>query len=166
MTIQEAREWVERQEWVYAKSYSDTFPHHYTTRSRCSDEKEFEAFFEVVREHGKVKTFMRKQYVYLEIGDYEYWEMGRPIKAVQVLNRAKINDAARYRFPMPKDGQESKLKATLAQRDAFLNTLLAKNVKTAKDDALVTALLCSKRRIHGGGKNIIDHSSITFNHGQ
>ena len=42
MTIEEAKVWISKQTWVFAKSYSQTFPHVYTTRDRSKDEFEFE----------------------------------------------------------------------------------------------------------------------------
>lgn len=159
MTLDEAKEWVDRQEFVYAKSYAQTLPHHYTTRDRC-DEKEFEQFLSLVRIHGKLKPFYKKQYLYLELGEYEYWEMGRPIKAVQVLNRAKIDDSAKYRSIKPSQYDESILKNKLNIRELYLNALLLKKTKTDVDERQIKFLLDNRRRIHGGGKNIIDHSNI------
>lgn len=159
MTKEEAELWVSKQNWVYAKSYASTYPHHYTTRNRC-DEFEFEQFLWLIRNDGKLKTFNSKQYIYLELGEYEYWEMGRPIKAVQVLNRALIDDTKPYRYPKPSDKEELTIKAKMNMRDAHLECLLLRQERTEEHERQLKFLLDSQRRIHGGGKNIIDHSSI------
>ena len=159
MNIEEAKIWIAKQEFVNAKSYEKTYPHCYTTRSRC-DENEFMAFLWLIRYNGKLKTFYSKQYIYLELDDYEYWEMGRPIPAVQVLNRAIINDNAKYRKPFPTKEEETILKTTLLQREIELECLLNKTNKTEEDNRKIKFLMNSERRINGGGKNIIDHFKI------
>jgi hypothetical protein len=170
MTIDEAKVWILKQPWVFAKSYSQTFPHVYTTRDRCKDIFEFEEFLTLIREKGIVKTFFSKQYIYLEIDGEEFWEMGRPIKAVQVLNRAKINDNASYRFPLPSDGDAKTLKAKLNLRECVMNSLLSKEELTIKECEILNFLLNNDRRTpaereieikkYGSVKNVIDHSNI------
>lgn len=159
MNKTEALNFVNNANWVYAKSYSKTFPHFYTTRDR-NDEKQFEEFLYYIRENSILKKFYSKEYLYLELDGYEYWEMGRPIKAVQVLNRAKINDDAKYRFPAPPKENEAILKEKLKIRDDYVDNLLSKKEKTEKDVLQLKFLLDNKRRIHGGGKNIIDNSKL------
>lgn len=159
MELEEAKIWIEQQEFVVAKSYEKTFPHFYTTRDRCEFYM-FELFLHCIRKHGKVKSFYRKQYVYLELGGFEYWEMGRPIPAVQVLNKAKINDNAKYRIPTPTEEQSEILKAKLNEREKELFRINQKEIKTEKDFAIIDFLMNTERRIHGGGKNIIDDYKI------
>jgi hypothetical protein len=159
MNLEEAKIYVQTLKWVEAKSYSDTFPHKYTTRTRVDDEYKFEEFLWCIRDNGILKTFYTKQYIYLELDGYEYWEMGRPIKAVQVLNRAIINDAASYRNPKPSVTEQDRLKAMLNKRDCVLQTILNKQERTEQEQSIVTFLMNTERRIHGGGKNIIDHSN-------
>jgi len=163
MTIEEAKIWITQQEFVYAKSYAKTFPHHYTTKDRC-DRQKFEEFITLIREYGKCKSFFKKQMLYLELDEYEYWEMGRPIKAVVVLNRAIINDNERYRIPVPSIEDEKELKAKLLQREIYLDCLLDKQNKTEKDNEIIRFMLDNKRRIDGGGKNILDHSKQIINY--
>jgi hypothetical protein len=160
MNEQEAKNWVSSQKWVFAKSYSKTFPHCYTTRDRCISIPDFESFLRHIREYGKLKSFFKKQYIYLEIDGLEYWEMGRPIPAVQVLNRAPIDDAARYRNPLPVMGSEELIKDKLSKREDYLHGLLKKTSLTTKEQKQLAFLMNNQRRIHGGGKNILDHSSL------
>lgn len=86
--------------------------------------------------------------------------MGRPIPAVQVLNRAVINDYAKYRYPNPTPEQESILKNKLNEREIVLQELLGLTNPSVKDKEKITFLVDSERRIHGGGKNIIDHYTL------
>lgn len=162
MNLQEAAEWAASQEWVYARSYSKTFPHYYTTRSRCKSAKDFEAFLWCIRRNGRLKQFFKKQYIYLELSGLEFWEMGRPIPAVQVLNKAPINDAASYRNPPPSPEEDRLLKQKLKDREVFLAALLRKDSPSEREQKQIKFLMDSQRRVHGGGKNIVDHSSLTI----
>jgi hypothetical protein len=145
--------------WTYAKSYSKTFPHYYTTRIKVNNDKLFEESIKFMRYHSKIKTFNKKQYLYYEHDGFEYWEMGRPLKAIQVLNKAKIDDTKKYRFPEPLINDKEILLKKLIDRDNYLDYLLNKKFRTIEEENEIESLLCSKRRILGGGKNIIDHSS-------
>jgi hypothetical protein len=158
MTLQECKQWIEKQNFVEAKSYAKTFPHYYTLREWC-DELEFEEFIRCIRTYGKLKQFHKKQYLYLEINSFEYWEMGRPIKAVQVLNKAIINDFAKYRINANPD-DEALLKSKLQDREYYLENLLNKDIKTDTDIKQISFLMNTTRKIHGGGKNIIDNAKI------
>ena len=159
MNLNWAADWIKEQDFVYAKSYSKTFPHYYTTRNRC-DEFYFELFLKTIREYGNVKSFFSNQYVYLELDGFEYWEMGRPINCVQVLNKAPINDLAYYRKKRVSSEDEKILKAKLNMRECYIQELINKKDKTEKDHNQLEFLFNTTRRIHGGGKNIIDHSKI------
>lgn len=160
MDVTEARQFIEQSEWIYAKSYSKTLPHYYTTRKKINNDKLFEDFLSYIRENGILKSFYSKQYIYLELDGYDYWEMGRPIKAVQVLNRAKIDINKKYRISEPEKIDEIILKEKLLERENYLENLLNKKNKTEKDKKQINFLLDHKRRINGGGKNIIDHSNL------
>jgi len=160
MNLDEAQSWLNAQTWTHAKSYAATFPHFYTTRTKCSLPDGFEAFLWCVRELGKLKTFFKKQYIYLEIDGFEYWEMGRPIPAVQVLNKAPIDDTAHYRKPEPGANDEATIKAVFLEREKALSDLLANPDPSDDDKRKMAFLLDNQRRIHGGGKNIIDHSKL------
>jgi hypothetical protein len=160
MTQEEAQQWIDAQQWINAKSYSATFPHVYITRSKCTHVDLFEPFLHYLREHSKLKTFFKKQYLYLEMNGFELWEMGRPIPSIEVINKAPIDDNASYRSPQVNLDDEAILKKKLADREKFLSDLMAKNTHSDIEKRQIAFLLNNERRIHGGGKNIIDHSSI------
>lgn len=157
MTTQEARHFLSQQEFTFAKSYAKTFPHTYLQRKRCTDEIMFERFIQLIRDKGTVYTFFLKQYIYLEIDGYVYWEMGRPIKCVQVLNRADKKSLYLNGQKIAPEHQASELKNKLAERERYLDKLLSKSPKTDNDIRQIEFLMNTERRIHGGGKNIIDN---------
>lgn len=160
MTLKEAEDFINSVPWVFSKEYKDTLPHYYTTRDRVNNDSLFEDFLKLVRKEGKLKTFFKKQYIYLEVNGYEYWEMGRPIKAVQVINRCQIDDEKHYRFPKATIEDEQLLKSKLLQREIYLEELLKTDLPVKAQQKQIDFLLNSTRRIHGGGKNIIDNSKL------
>jgi hypothetical protein len=160
MTIEEVQSFLDRQNWVFAKSYAKTFPHSYLRKTDIEEQETFVDVIKYIRRNGKVKKFYTKHYVYLEIGKYEYWDMGRPDRTTIILNRAEINDNARYRFPMPTDEEEEMLRMKLITRDEYLNALISKDFLTDQDKRQLEFLMNTTRRVEGGGKNIIDNAHI------
>lgn len=160
MTIQEAKQFLLEQDFTFAKSYADTFPHYYLQRAKCTDENKYEEFLHLVREKGYVYHFFSKQYVYLEIDGFLYWEVGRPIKCVQVLNKVSKESLIKNNQYIANNGITIELKRKLKQREIYLDELFKKEIKNEKDEIQIKFLMDTQRRIHGGGKNIIDSYKI------
>jgi len=160
MNLEEAKLFIDTEEWVVAKSYSKTFPHFYLQRKKCSNEKQYEDFLHLVRKEGIVKSFYSKQYIYLEIDGFEYWEMGRPINSVQVLNRATIDDSKQYRKVIVSEENKKLLIDKLNNREKYVSKLLNKKNPDQVDLDQIKFLMNNTRRIHGGGKNIIDSYKV------
>lgn len=160
MNREQAIEFINSCQFKEAKSYSETYPHWYTTRKLVNNDADFEAFLKFSRENAKLKKFYSKQYLYLELNGFEYWEMGRPIKCIEVLNKAIINDNAYYRYPEPSKEAGDFLKRKLNLRDQYLEKLLKLDSPTEIQREEIAFLMNTERRIHGGGKNIIDHSEL------
>lgn len=157
MTVEEAKEFLSYQDFIFAKSYADTFPHSYLQRKKCKEEDKYEDFLHLIREQGKVYHFFSKQYVYLEINGFLYWEVGRPIKCVQVLNKVskqRIIELKQYEASI---NITNELKRKLKERETYLNNLLKKTEITKQNQKQIEFLMDTQRRIHGGGKNIIDN---------
>jgi hypothetical protein len=159
MNIQEVESFLDNQNWIFAKSYANTFPHSYLNKNMCSDQSKFVEVIKLIRANGKTKSFYSKQYIYLEIGNFEYWDMGRPDIATIILNRAEVDDNAGYRYPLPTNHQHEELKNKLLQRDKYLSSLLSKEEKSKEEERQIIFLMDTTRRIAGGGKNIIDNSN-------
>jgi hypothetical protein len=157
MTLEEARQFLSDQEFTFAKSYANTFPHYYLQRKKCTNEKKYEEFLQLIRDQGKVYHFYKKQYVYLEINGFVYWEVGRPIKCVQVLNKVAKQKLFELNQHEANEQITNELKSKLNQRDLYLDKLLNIENKTQQDKRKIQFLMDTKRRIHLGGKNIIDN---------
>jgi len=80
--------------------------------------------------------------------------MGRPLKAIQVINKGPIDDTKPYRFPAPKEGDRDLLLNRLKERDIYLDKLLSKKDKTEEDQFEILFLMNSER----GSDNILDNS--------
>jgi hypothetical protein len=155
--INTVKKFLDLQNWINAKSYEASYPHFYINKNNSTDPDFFVHVIEYIRQFGIAKSFYSKQYIYLEIDGYEYWDMGRPSLTTIILNKAKINDNAKYRSPKPTLEQHITLRDKLIKRDIYLNTLLNKDFKSESDIKQIKFLLDTKRRIEGGGKNIIDN---------
>ncbi len=77
-------------DWTFAKTMPQS-PHWYLHRDRCSSSADFVAVVEFIREHGERRTFGKRRYVYLDIGEFTYWTMGSPIDQTIILNRAELS---------------------------------------------------------------------------
>lgn len=160
MTKKEAIEFIGSEDFTFANSYAKSYPHFYLQRKKCSDEKLYEDFLKLIRNSGVVYSFHSKQYVYLELDGFIYWEMGRPIKSVQVLNKAKKESLVINMQKKVSEEQSKTLLNKLQERELYLDSLLANKNKTLKELSQIEFLMNTERRIHGGGKNIIDNHKI------
>lgn len=158
LTLDKVESFLNSAPWVYAKSYSKSFPHYYTTRDRVKNNLLFESFIEYMRDNAKIKSFHSKQYLYFEHNGFEYWEMGRPKKAVQVINKAKIQDNKMYRYPEPQKVAGEKLLNRLKERDTYLDWLINVPDKTVEQVNELNFLMNSERK----SPNIMDHSEKPF----
>lgn len=163
LTLKAVNEFLKKAPWVYAKSYSESFPHFYTTRDRVKNDYLFESFIEFMRENAKIKSFYSKQYLYYENEDFEYWEMGRPKKAVQVINKAIIQDQKNYRYPEPQKIDRDILLNRLKERDTYLNQLISLPDKTPVQDKELKFLMNGERQgPYSKTSNVMDHSKTPF----
>ncbi len=154
------REFIKNVEWVWAKSYADTFPHYYTTRDRVGDDELFNAVLQYMREKGEIKSFFKFEHIYYGIDGWEYWEMGRPIKATVVLNRVEIAEGQVHRMRQPLPGAKERLLKKLNDREAYIEKLLSVPEEERTDIVKkhLERLLSSKTGCQKTMPNIIDHS--------
>lgn len=100
MTLNEVKNFIDRQTWVFAKTYAKFSPHEYIVKMNLPADEQ-ETFIEVVkyiRANGFRLFFGNKAYTYIEVDDKMYWTMGDPIADTYILNRCNIADyTLRYR---------------------------------------------------------------------
>jgi hypothetical protein len=97
MTIDEARNYISRVKWQFAKSMPKS-PHEYTRRAWAPTDEEFVALVNLIRAEGEVRPWpkppkkARYAFTYLTIGEWRYWTMGSPIEETILINRARVDD--------------------------------------------------------------------------
>lgn len=159
MDKKQARKFIKDREWVFAKTYADTFPHEYTVRKDDEDNKVFNSFIMFMRDNSKIKRFFNKEYLYCELDGIEYWEMGRAIPIIKVINRAPINDNAYYRKEITSQENWQKLYNALKEREERVYDLLIKK----RDGVINKQELVELRKHLMYYNNIIDNSNKTMN---
>lgn len=67
---------IEKNKWIFAKTYANTHPHQYIVKSRCSGEGDFDCLCEYIKKYGHFEYFFKKRGTYCSIGEFTYWNMG------------------------------------------------------------------------------------------
>ena len=87
------KEFFERQNWIFAKTYADKSPHEYILRKKLNGtEAEFEEAAMYIRKHGFKAVFWRQEYTYLHLDGHLYWTMGAPLDETILINRCDLSD--------------------------------------------------------------------------
>lgn len=88
-TMEDAENYVAQNHWKFAKTLAH-IPHEYTLKERSLDPAAFERFVLFIRANGYPKRFGKKTFIYLNIGEHQYWTMGNPLHITKLINRASI----------------------------------------------------------------------------
>jgi len=94
---EELKRFIERVEWIFAKTYASTWPHHYIVREKV-DEKLFVKLVKHIREYGYEGRFYRMKITYFEEDGLVYWTMGAPIEETIIINRCPKESTYEYRL--------------------------------------------------------------------
>jgi len=85
MTDEQIARYIESVSWRTSVDGSNQ----YTLVANKPDLKtEFSEFVLYIRKNGYVEKFMGRKYTYFDIGGYQYWTMGAPLKETILINRA------------------------------------------------------------------------------
>ena len=71
---QELEQFIKEVKWTWAKTYAETWPHHYIVRDRV-DKELFLKFVLHIREYGEWEYFYNTQLKYFEQDGMVYWTM-------------------------------------------------------------------------------------------
>ncbi|MBX3722416.1 MAG: hypothetical protein KF713_11310 [Turneriella sp.] len=74
----EIKQFINDVDWIWAKTYALTWPHHYIVR-KYVDGKLFNAMVTHIRNHGTEGRFYRKRIIYFEEEGLVYWTMVPPM---------------------------------------------------------------------------------------
>ena len=112
------RQFIERNTWIFAKTYAAYCPHEYIVKDRLSEEEKsvFEQIVILIREKGFEAVYGNLgPNQYYTVDEYYYWTMGAPVEQTIILNRAKhsdydfvpTEDSLRVRFRGNKRGSQA-----------------------------------------------------------
>ena len=103
---QELERFIETQEWTFAKTYAQTWPHEYLVKERVVDEGMFLAMVRHLRQHGYKAPFYRREYTYFQQDGKVYWTMvpdegdpkWYPVEKETIINRCPVQNTYEYRL--------------------------------------------------------------------
>ena len=90
-------DFVTNEQWTFAKTYADTWPHEYIVRERV-DESLFVEMVKHIRKHGYEGRFYQKPITYFDHEGYTYWTMGAPVEETIIINRCPIEESYMYKL--------------------------------------------------------------------
>jgi len=110
------KKYINRFNWINAKTYEAFSPHEYILNFTClklkednkctnnceqckKDREEFEHWVKFIREYGERVIYGKNLFICLRCEDKHYWTCGDELENTWVLNRA-ITDDPRYKVPM------------------------------------------------------------------
>ena len=76
---------ISQQEWIFAKTYAETWPHEYIVEERV-DADLFAQLAHHIDTYGYTDYFYQKPVIYFEHDGYAYWHMGI------IINRCVVAD--------------------------------------------------------------------------
>lgn len=95
MDLKSFRDFIDRNEWTFAKAYATFCPHEYVVMKRLPG-KEWPLFPEIarfIRENGFAAEYGRLGVNwYYVVDDYYYWTMDEDLEDTDLINRAKLAD--------------------------------------------------------------------------
>jgi len=93
----EIKKFIETTPWTFAKTYADTWPHHYIVRDRV-DEELFVKTVQHIRRFGYEGLFYKMKITYFDEDGLVYWTMGDPIEKTIIINRCPKESTYEYRL--------------------------------------------------------------------
>ena len=93
-TEQEFREFVNKFDWIFAKTYAETAPHEYIVLKKVGIEykNDFVKVANFIRENGFKAYYYSRVGFYYIMDKYYYWTMDEDVNDTDLINRAKKDD--------------------------------------------------------------------------
>ena len=93
----ELKDFTRAQAWIFAKTYSHTWPHEYIVRERV-EKDHFIDLVQHIRRNGYEGRFYTKIITYFDDEDMVYWTMGAPVDETTIVNRCQKEQTYEYRL--------------------------------------------------------------------
>lgn len=90
-------QFVNNQEWIFAKTYAESWPHEYIVRANV-DKELFIDLVEHIRANGYQGYFYKKEITYYDEAGLVYWTMGAPVEETTIVNRCRSDQTYEYRL--------------------------------------------------------------------
>lgn len=87
------KDFIKKQNWIFAKTYAETWPHEYIVQERVDNEL-FLELADHIDKFGYEDYFYKTKQIYFEYNILTYWHMGN------IINRCVEKDTYRYRKNM------------------------------------------------------------------
>ena len=84
------KNFIETQNWIFAKTYAETYPHEYIVQERVDNDL-FLELAEFIENNGYEEYFYNKKQIYIDFEDFTYWHMEN------IINRCVIEDTYHIR---------------------------------------------------------------------
>jgi len=84
------RVFIKNTDWIFAKTYADTWPHEYIVQEKVDNDL-FLELANFIDSYGYIDYFYTNQMVYLEYDGYAYWHMEN------IINRCLKKDTYHQR---------------------------------------------------------------------
>ena len=81
----ELDEFIQNQNWIFAKTYADTYPHEYIVQERVDNDL-FLQLADFIDTNGYEECFYKMKQTYLDHNGYTYWHMEN------IINRCVVED--------------------------------------------------------------------------
>lgn len=88
--MNEIKQFINKYEWTFAKTYANTYPHEYLVLRNVKDEDK-DMFYKLVNkifDDGYEDNFYDLKNKYLIIGDHKYWSCDKTPETTILINRA------------------------------------------------------------------------------
>lgn len=77
VSFEKIREFLNKQFWIFAKTYAQRCPHEYIIRGRCEGtDEEFMEVIKYIQKNGEPLHFFKSVNKYIYVDGYRYWTMG------------------------------------------------------------------------------------------
>lgn len=92
-TEKEFREFVDRFQWTFAKTYATKGPHEYIALSKvgAQHKADFVSAARFIRDSGFRAYYYSRQGYYFILGENYYWTMNEKLEDTDLINRAKLS---------------------------------------------------------------------------
>ena len=94
MQLEGIKLFIEKQNWIFAKTYADRAPHEYVVRGKQEgSDEEFMAMVNYIQENGITMYFWNYPNKYIFVDGRQYWVMKDSVDdPTAVLNRCNLDE--------------------------------------------------------------------------